>query len=137
MIPKTTTIGSYPTFPKPEDIEYYLTISSHGLGDEVIDPYLWSIDEALEDFTSAGIEVPSTGQSRGDLYSLFLDPKFVKGIRWNGAEAFVDDIGGLLRRLFDDAANIARPRLDVKIMRLASALIDEVARQVEMLAGDW
>ena len=58
MIPKTTTIGSYPTFPKPEDIEYYLTISSHGSADDVIDPYLWSIDEALEDFTSAGIEVP-------------------------------------------------------------------------------
>lgn len=91
MIPKTTTIGSYPTFPKPEDIEYFLAISSHGLGDEVVDPYLWSIDEALEDFTSAGIEVPSTGQSRGDLYSLFLDPKFVKGVSWNGAEAFVDD----------------------------------------------
>ena len=91
LMPKTTTIGSYPTFPRPEDVEYYLTISSHGLGDEVIDPYLWSIDEALEDFTSAGIEVPSTGQSRGDLYSLFLDPKFVKGIRWNGA-------GGVRRR---------------------------------------
>lgn len=90
-MPKTTTIGSYPTFPKPEDVEYYLTISSHGLGEEVVDPYLWSIDEALEDFTSAGIEVPSTGQSRGDLYSLFLDPKFVKGVRWNGAEAFIDD----------------------------------------------
>ena len=91
MIPKTTTIGSYPTFPTPEDIEYYLTISSHGLGDDVIDPYLWAIDEALEDFTSAGIEVPSTGQSRGDLYSLFLDPRFVKGMRWNGTEAFVDE----------------------------------------------
>ena len=58
MIPKTTTIGSYPTFPRPEDVEYYLAISSHGLGDDVIDPYFWSIDEALEDFTSAGIEVP-------------------------------------------------------------------------------
>ncbi len=90
-MPKTTTIGSYPTFPRPEDVEYYLAISSHGLGDDVIDPYLWSIDEALEDFTSAGIEVPSTGQSRGDLYSLFLDPRFVKGIRWNGTEAFVDE----------------------------------------------
>ncbi|MGA2666203.1 MAG: hypothetical protein ABSF83_14785 [Nitrososphaerales archaeon] len=91
MIPKTTTIGSYPTFPTPEDIEYYITISSHGLGDDVIDPYLGAIDEALEDFTSAGIEVPSTGQSRGDLYSLFLDPRFVKGIRWDGTEAFVDE----------------------------------------------
>ena len=90
MIPKTTTIGSYPTFPKAEDIEYYLTISSHGLGGDVVDPYLWTIEEALEDFTSAGIEVPSTGQTRGDLYSLFLDPRFVIGVRWTGAEAFVE-----------------------------------------------
>jgi methionine synthase II (cobalamin-independent) len=91
LIPKTTTIGSYPAFPKAEDVEYYLAISSHGLGDEVIDPYLWTIDESLEDFTSAGIEVPSTGQTRGDLYSLFLDPSFVKGIHWRGADALVED----------------------------------------------
>ena len=35
--------------------------------------------------------MPSTGQSRGDLYSLFLDPKFVKGVTWQGADAFVND----------------------------------------------
>ena len=91
MIPKTTTIGSYPAFPRPEDVEYFLAISSHGLGDEVVDPYLWTIDESLEDFTSAGIEVPSTGQTRGDLYSLFLDPNFVKGVHWRGADALVEE----------------------------------------------
>ena len=91
MIPKTTTIGSYPTFPSADDVESYLAISSHGLGEDVVDPYLWAIDEALADFTSAGIEVPSTGQGRGDLYSLFLEPRFVRGIRWNGAEAFVEE----------------------------------------------
>jgi methionine synthase II (cobalamin-independent) len=91
VIPKTTTIGSYPAFPRPEDVEYYYTISSHGLGDEVVDPYLWSVEECLNDFTSSGIEVPSTGQTRGDLYSLFLDPKFVGGVSWDGAEASVND----------------------------------------------
>ncbi len=90
MIPKTTTIGSYPAFPRPEDVEYYYTISSHGLGEEVVDPYLWSIEECLNDFTSSGIEVPSTGQTRGDLYSLFLDHRFVRGISWEGAEASVN-----------------------------------------------
>ena len=91
MIPRVTTIGSYPTFPRAEDVEYYYTISTHGLGGEVVDPYLWSIEEAVKDFTAAGVEVPSTGQSRGDLYSLFLDPKFVKGIAWRGAEAYVNE----------------------------------------------
>ncbi len=91
MIPRTTTIGSYPAFPRAEDVEYYYAISQHGLGGEVVDPYLWSIEESLKDFTSAGVEVPSTGQTRGDLYSLFLDPKFVKGVTWQGADVFVND----------------------------------------------
>jgi len=60
------------------------------LGGEVVDPYLWAMEEALKDFTSAGVDVPSTGQSRGDLYSLFLEPKFVKGISWQGADAYVN-----------------------------------------------
>jgi len=89
LTPRVTTIGSYPAFPRAEDVEYYYTISQHGLGGEVVDPYLWSIEEALKDFTSAGVEVPSTGQTRGDLYSLFLDPKMVKGITWQGADAYV------------------------------------------------
>ena len=84
MIPKVTTIGSYPTFPRSEDVEYYYAISRHGLGGDVVDPYFWAIEEALNDFTSAGVDVPSAGQSRGDLYSLFLDPKFVKIHPWFG-----------------------------------------------------
>ena len=48
MIPRVTTIGSYPTFPRAEDVEYYYTISRHGLGGEVVDPYLWSMEEALK-----------------------------------------------------------------------------------------
>lgn len=89
MTPKTSTIGSYPVFPRPEDVEYYQRIQEHGLTDEVVDPFVWTIEEAIRDFTAAGIEVVSTGQTRGDLYSIFLDPRFVKGLEWRGAEVFV------------------------------------------------
>ncbi len=89
MTPRTATIGSYPAFPPPEDVEYYQKMEKHGLRDEVVDPFVLSTEEAVRDFTAAGIEVVSTGQTRGDLYSIFLDPKFVKGVEWKGAEAFV------------------------------------------------
>ncbi|MDV3276969.1 MAG: hypothetical protein LYZ69_00705 [Nitrososphaerales archaeon] len=89
MTPRTTTIGSYPVFPASEDVEYYAKMVAAGLSDEVVDPFLWSIEESISDFAASGMEVLSTGQTRGDLYSLFLDPKFVRGIGWRGAEAFV------------------------------------------------
>ena len=89
--PRTTTIGSYPVFPSAEDIDYYSKMVASGLADEVTDPFLWSIEESVKDFAASGVEVPSTGQTRGDLYSLFLDPKFVKGVTWRGAEATISD----------------------------------------------
>lgn len=88
--PKTTTIGSYPVFPSQEDIDYYEKMKSKGLEKELVDPYFYTIEEVIKDFTSSGIEVVSTGQTRGDLYSIFLDPKFVKGIEWSGSEAYVN-----------------------------------------------
>lgn len=91
MTPKTTTIGSYPAFPRVEDVEYYQKMQEHGITEELVDPYIWSLEEAIRDFTASGIEVVSTGQTRGDLYSIFLDPKFIKGIGWKGAEAFVSE----------------------------------------------
>jgi len=96
VTPKTTTIGSYPVFPKAEDVEYYKKMWERGLGDEVLDPYVWSIEESVKDFVAAGLEVVSTGQTRGDLYSLFLDSHFVKGVEWKGGEALVT--GRLERR---------------------------------------
>jgi len=96
MTPKTTTIGSYPAFPRAEDVEYFEKMKTHGITEELVDPYLWSLEEAIKDFTASGIEVVSTGQTRGDLYSLFLDPKFVKGVGWRGAEAL---ISGRIQRL--------------------------------------
>lgn len=89
MSPGTTTIGSYPVFPSLEDVEYYQKMVQKGLGDEVTDPFLWSIEESVNDFAAAGVEMLSTGQTRGDLFSLFLDPKFVKGIEWDGPQARV------------------------------------------------
>jgi 5-methyltetrahydropteroyltriglutamate--homocysteine methyltransferase len=86
--PLTTTIGSYPIFPKHEDVEYYEMMKSRGLED-VLDPHVWSTEAAVKEFVSSGIEVVSTGQTRGDLYSIFLNPRFVKGIAWNGSEAYV------------------------------------------------
>jgi len=91
MTPKTTTIGSYPAFPRAEDIEYFEKMKAHGITEELVDPYLWSLEETIRDFTASGIEVVSTGQTRGDLYSIFLDPRFVKGVGWKGAEAFVSE----------------------------------------------
>jgi len=91
LIPRTTTIGSYPAFPLDEDVDYYQKMQEHGVTDELVDPYIWSLEEAIRDFTASGIEVVSTGQTRGDLYSIFLDPKFVRGVGWKGAEAFVSE----------------------------------------------
>lgn len=94
--PRTTTIGSYPVFPSREDVEYYERMAARGLRDELTDPYLYTIEEVLKDFTSSGVEVVSTGQTRGDLYSLFLDPKFVKGIGWKGSQVYIE---GKLERI--------------------------------------
>jgi len=87
--PRTTTIGSYPVFPSEEDVRYYQKMAQKGVAEEVLDPFIWSIQEAVSDFAAAGLELLSTGQTRGDLYSLFFDPKFVRGISWKGAEAYV------------------------------------------------
>jgi len=65
--PATTTIGSYPVFPLAEDVEYERKMQGHGISDEIVDPYLWSIEETVRDFASSGIEIISTGQTRGDL----------------------------------------------------------------------
>lgn len=89
--PTTTTIGSYPVYPSPDDIEYYEKMVAKGLGEELEDPFVWSIEESVNDFAAAGVEMFSTGQTRGDLFALFLDPRFVKGIEWEGQQAKVTD----------------------------------------------
>ncbi len=48
-----------------------------------------TIQQCVRDFVSAGIEYPSTGQSRESFVSLFLDPAHVEGIAKIGSETIV------------------------------------------------
>ncbi|HYB45706.1 MAG TPA: hypothetical protein VEC92_04210 [Nitrososphaerales archaeon] len=118
MSPWTTTIGTYPVFPSADDTEYYQKMVQKGLGDEVTDPFLWSIEESVNDFSAAGIEMLSTGQTRGDLFSIFLDPRFVKGIEWDGPQARVTGrlsrISGLRLQDVKFARSVTPKQLSIK-----------------------
>ena len=83
-IPSTTVIGSYPIFVPDELVKQYKEFP-----DEVDDPIKTSIELAVRDFISAGIEYPSTGQTRESFIRLFLDPERVDGIGVNGSEITV------------------------------------------------
>jgi 5-methyltetrahydropteroyltriglutamate--homocysteine methyltransferase len=63
--------------------------------DEVEDPIKTSVELAVRDFVSAGIEYPSTGQTRESFIRLFLDTDRVEGIKTDGSEIIVT---GNLRR---------------------------------------
>jgi len=83
-IPSTTVIGSYPIFVPDELVKQYKEFP-----DEVDDPIKTSIELAVRDFISAGIEYPSTGQTRESFIRLFLDPEHVEGIGVSGSEIAV------------------------------------------------
>ncbi|MCL5287264.1 MAG: Smr/MutS family protein [Acidobacteria bacterium] len=83
-IPSTTVIGSYPIFIADELVKQFKEFP-----DEVDDPVKTSIELAVRDFISAGIEYPSTGQTRDSFIRLFLDPERVEGIEINGSEITV------------------------------------------------
>ncbi|MHB2037518.1 MAG: uroporphyrinogen decarboxylase/cobalamine-independent methonine synthase family protein, partial [Nitrososphaerales archaeon] len=83
-IPSTTVIGSYPIFVPDELVKQY-----NEFPDEVDDPVKTSIELAVRDFISAGIEYPSTGQTRESFIRLFLDPEHVEGIGVSGSEIAV------------------------------------------------
>ncbi|MHB8566671.1 MAG: DUF4346 domain-containing protein [Nitrososphaerales archaeon] len=84
LIPSTTVIGSYPAFASAGALDQYQDSS-----EEMEDPVLSTIDLAVRDFVSAGIEYPSTGQTRDSFARLFLDPSKVSGIKRNGSEILV------------------------------------------------
>ncbi len=90
-MPSTTVIGSYPIFAKASVVEQYKDSK-----EEMEDPVLSTIEQSVRDFLSAGIEYPSTGQTRDSFVRLFLDPGKVSGIKWNGSEILVS--GKLQRR---------------------------------------
>lgn len=89
-IPSTTVIGSYPIFVPEELVKQFKEFP-----DEVEDPIKTSIELAVRDFISAGIEYPSTGQTRESFIRLFLDSENVDGLAVNGSEIAVT---GKLRR---------------------------------------
>lgn len=89
-VPATTVIGSYPIIPSQALVEQYSSFP-----EENEDPVASTVDQAVLDYVSAGIEYPSTGQTRDTFIRLFLDPHFVEGIAQNGSEILVN---GKLRR---------------------------------------
>lgn len=84
-VPSTTVIGSYPVFAPTSAVEQYKDSS-----EEMADPVLSTIELSVRDFISAGIEYPSTGQTRDSFVRLFLDPSIVSGIKRNGSEVIVN-----------------------------------------------
>ncbi|HXQ91970.1 MAG TPA: uroporphyrinogen decarboxylase family protein, partial [Nitrososphaerales archaeon] len=82
--PSTTVIGSYPITVPESEIEQFRSFP-----EETEDPVNSSIQLAVRDFISAGIEFPSTGQTRESFVRLFLDPDHVEGIEYNGSEILV------------------------------------------------
>lgn len=83
-IPSTTVIGSYPIIPPESEVRQFKAFP-----EETEDPVVSTIKLAVRDFVSAGIEFPSTGQTREGFIRLFLDPEFVEGISLNGSEIIV------------------------------------------------
>ncbi len=82
--PSTTVIGSYPITVPESEIEQFKSFP-----EESQDPVNSTIQLAVRDFISAGIEFPSTGQTRESFVRLFLDPDHVEGIEYNGSEILV------------------------------------------------
>ncbi len=82
--PATTVIGSYPIPIQDELIKQYKEFP-----DEVDDPVNTSIELAVKDFVSAGIEYPCTGQTRESFVRIFLDPEKIEGIKSDGSEILV------------------------------------------------
>jgi 5-methyltetrahydropteroyltriglutamate--homocysteine methyltransferase len=82
--PATTVIGSYPIPIQDELIKQYKEFP-----DEVDDPVNTSIELAVKDFVSAGIEYPCTGQTRESFVRIFLDPEKIDGIKSDGSEILV------------------------------------------------
>lgn len=90
-------IGSYPVFASEVEIQHYLRRRKIGEGvDSIFSPFLKTAEQAFRDQVSAGVEVPSTGQTPYDFENLFLDPTKVDGVASDGAGRKV--IGNLHRR---------------------------------------
>jgi 5-methyltetrahydropteroyltriglutamate--homocysteine methyltransferase len=68
-------------------------MSQHAaFADEVEDPIQSTVELSVRDFLSAGIEYPSTGQTRDTFVRIFLDPEYVSGIAKHGSETIVNSV---------------------------------------------
>jgi len=54
-----------------------------------LNPYDLTIREAILTFLSAGIMLPSSGQTRANTWKIILDPNHVSGIKYDGAKIHV------------------------------------------------
>jgi 5-methyltetrahydropteroyltriglutamate--homocysteine methyltransferase len=81
--PSTTVIGSYPIFPPSS------AFNRRAFAEELEDPIATTIQQSVRDFVSAGIEYPSTGQTRDSFVRIFLDPDYVEGLSRQGSETIV------------------------------------------------
>lgn len=82
--PSTTVIGSYPITVSKEEADQFDTFP-----EETEDPVNSTIQLAVRDFVSAGIEFPCSGQTRESFVRLFLDPRHVEGISYDGSEIVI------------------------------------------------
>ena len=64
--------------------------------DSIFSPFLKTAEQAFRDQVSAGVEVPSTGQTPYDFLNLFLDPAKIDGVAAYGAGRRV--VGSLRRK---------------------------------------
>ena len=78
----TTVVGSFPVSPDRDSL-----VNSIRTGE---DPFLQSIDEAVEAQTSAGIDIIADGQTRNDMIKLFTTK--LAGIRMKGKPVVIGDI---------------------------------------------
>ena len=79
----TTVVGSFPAAPDRDSL-----VNDIRKGE---DPFLQSIDEAVDAQTSAGIDIIADGQTRNDMIKLFTTK--LAGIRMKGKPVVIGDIG--------------------------------------------
>ncbi|HZW84288.1 MAG TPA: hypothetical protein VFE91_00090, partial [Nitrososphaerales archaeon] len=85
MAPRTTVIGSYPIFASEAEVQHYRSRTKKDADlTSIFSPFIKTAERAFRDQVSAGVEVPSTGQTPDDFLNLYMDPQKVEGVQANG-----------------------------------------------------
>ena len=93
----TTVVGSYPAVPKVQSLFNYCKTGQ--------DPYVESIQEAVEAQISAGIDIISDGQTRNDMIKLFAAK--LSGIRMRQKPVVIGELEHMKPITLDDQ-NLAK-----------------------------